>query len=76
MGKASRRPVKGGGQQRRDGRQYRIKGYRRERPDVAKLGRAALELALQQAAAEAAAEAERQRGAETRTDGSEERTNG
>lgn len=63
MGKASRRTTRGDSRQRAQ-RQYRIKGHRRERPDVAKLGKAALELAMQQAAMEA--EAEQQRHAEPR----------
>jgi hypothetical protein len=73
MGKAKNRGAKGGSSEHSRKRQYRIKGYRRERPDVAKLGKAALELALQQAALESAAEAERQRGKDTGQDDGPER---
>ena len=54
--------------QRRD-RRLSVRGVRRESPDLRKFSRAVIQLAMEQAAAEAAAQAQ---GEATRPEGSEE----
>jgi hypothetical protein len=59
---------------RREQRRIRVRGIPREEPDLRKLSRALIELALSQAQAEADAEAEHKREAETER--AEEETDG
>ena len=60
-----KKSLKGGGQPRR----ISVRAVRREQPDLRKLSRALIALALEQAATEAAAQAQAQQPPEERTTG-------
>lgn len=60
MAKQQRKVVRGRGRQRH----ISVRTVRREQPDISKLSRALLQYAVEQAAAEAAAQAEHERRAE------------